>query len=40
MSETVCIACWRIIPDGEDIYFDDGEPYCSDCYERIIGGME
>lgn len=38
---TVCQGCWRIIPENENVYTDDsGEPYCEECYGRLIGWEE
>lgn len=36
---TICEGCWKTIPDGEDVLYDDnGMAYCEDCYLRLKHG--
>lgn len=30
---TVCVGCWKVIPEDEDVLYIDEEPYCVECYE-------
>ena len=33
---TVCQGCWKVIPEDEDVLLIDDEPYCAECYERLM----
>lgn len=35
---TVCVGCWKDILKDEDIFYDeDGQPFCEECYENLVG---